>query len=345
MRTIAFGENALKFLRKNENPAYPRNYELWYTYSAGYNRELNQALNAALDRHGVITESMLDRFYDEFVSPLNLSDRLGDVSERMSVEISELLSRIEASSGSVGEYGRELSAAADSLTNTDTAEQAHSVVKRVLSATRSMEERNARLEQQLRESREQITELQDNLEAVRTETITDVLTGLANRRHFDHSLERLVHGELKSGEPLCLIMADIDHFKRFNDTHGHQTGDQVLKLVGATLKNSVKGRDVASRYGGEEFAIILPQTTFDSACVVAEQIRTAIMKKELVKRSTGENLGRITMSFGISSIKPGDTPESLIARADAALYKSKREGRNKVTGEDSLTQEDLLAVA
>lgn len=119
----------------------------------------------------------------------------------------------------------------------------------------------------------------------------------------------------------------------------------MLKLVGATLKNSVKGRDVASRYGGEEFAIILPQTTFDSACVVAEQIRTAIMKKELVKRSTGENLGRITMSFGISSIKPGDTPESLIARADAALYKSKREGRNKVTGEDSLTQEDLLAVA
>ncbi|MEZ5877588.1 MAG: hypothetical protein R3D43_07420 [Tepidamorphaceae bacterium] len=135
LRTIGYGENSIKFLKKNENPAYPRNYELWYTYSAGYNRELNQAINAALDRHGVIDAATLDRFYDEFVSPLNLSDRLGDVGDKMALEIAELLKRIEDSSGTVGEYGRELTEAANTLSKTSTVEQAKIVVKRVLSAT------------------------------------------------------------------------------------------------------------------------------------------------------------------------------------------------------------------
>lgn len=345
VRTIGYADNAIKFLKKNENPAYPRNYELWYTYSAGYNRELNTAINAALDRNGEIDSATLDRFYDEFVSPINLSDRLGDVSEKMADEITHLMGKIEESSGSVGEYGRELNEAASSLETTDTSEHTKIVISRLLHATRNMEERNAKLEVQLTKSRSQISELQDNLEAVRTETITDVLTGLANRRHFDQSLERLISSEREDGSPLCLIMCDIDHFKQFNDTYGHQTGDQVLKLVGATLKQSVKGRDIAARYGGEEFGVILPQTGYESACVVAEQIRTATMKKELVKRSTGETLGRITMSFGIAVLNASDTPDSIIARADAALYKSKRDGRNRVTGEDALTSEDIQDVA
>ena len=344
-RTIGYGENAIKFLKKNENPAYPRNYELWYTYSAGYNRELNKAINAALDRHGAIDNAMLDRFYDEFVSPINLSDRLGDVSNKMAEEISQLLGRIEESSGSVGDYGKQLTTAANSLSDADSPDKARAVVKRVLLATREMEERNNALEKQLQESRSQISDLKENLEAVRTETITDPLTGLANRRHFDQSLERLISSEIAEGSDLCLVMCDIDHFKRFNDVYGHQTGDQVLKLVGATLKQPVKGRDIAARYGGEEFGIILPQRSFDSARVVAEQVRIAIMKKELVKRSTGETLGRITMSFGIAVMRKNDTPDSIIARADAALYKSKRDGRNRLTGEDELSEADFDKVA
>jgi diguanylate cyclase len=132
-------------------------------------------------------------------------------------------------------------------------------------------------------------------------------------------------------------MCDIDHFKQFNDTHGHQTGDQVLRLVGAAIKGSVKGRDVAARYGGEEFSIILPATTIDSAVLVADQIRQAIMAKELIKRSTGESLGRITMSFGVAAHREGERPENLIERADACLYASKRNGRNRVTDENDPT--------
>jgi diguanylate cyclase len=204
----------------------------------------------------------------------------------------------------------------------------------MIAATSDMQGKNTELESQLRESRNQIKELQENLEAIRYESLNDQLTGLANRKHFDQSLEREAAAAQRRGEPLCLVMCDIDHFKQFNDTHGHQTGDQVLRLVGTAIKGTIKGRDIAARYGGEEFGIILPGTPLQSAVLVADQIRAAIMAKELIKRSTGESLGRITMSFGVAEYREGEQLESFIERADAGLYASKRNGRNRVTDEN-----------
>jgi diguanylate cyclase len=132
---------------------------------------------------------------------------------------------------------------------------------------------------------------------------------------------------------LTLLITDIDHFKRFNDSYGHLTGDQVLRLVALSVKQNVKGADLAARFGGEEFAVILPNTPMRSALTVAEHIRRAVMSKELVKRSTGENLGRVTISIGVASYRPGDTYASLIDRADTCLYAAKRGGRNKVVCE------------
>ncbi len=104
------------------------------------------------------------------------------------------------------------------------------------------------------------------------------------------------------------MLLDIDHFKKFNDTWGHQTGDQVLRLVAMTLKSNIKGKDIAARYGGEEFAAILPETDLEGAVIVADNIRKAIQAKELLKRSTNEKLGRMTASFGVAMYRPGDTP-------------------------------------
>ena len=128
-------------------------------------------------------------------------------------------------------------------------------------------------------------------------------------------------------------MADVDHFKQFNDRFGHLTGDQVLRLVAVAMKHNVKGQDIAARYGGEEFVIALPDTTLRSAVAVADQIRRGVMAKELIKRSSGERLGRVTLSVGIALLHTGDTPQSLIERADACLYAAKRQGRNRVVCE------------
>ena len=126
------------------------------------------------------------------------------------------------------------------------------------------------------------------------------------------------------------MLADIDHFKTFNDTFGHLIGDQVLRLVALALKDNVKGRDIAARYGGEEFAVILPETSLRQATTVGEHIRRAVMGKELMKRSTGENLGRITVSVGVASLHRGESVAALIERADNCLYAAKRNGRNRV---------------
>src|SRR2546423_9918904 len=127
---------------------------------------------------------------------------------------------------------------------------------------------------------------------------------------------------------MALLLADIDHFKNFNDTFGHLTGDQVLRLVAIALKQNVKGQDIAARYGGEEFAIVLPGTTLRAALTVADHIRRAVMTKELMKRSTGEHLGRVTVSIGVAALQNGDTAQSLIERADNCLLTAKRRGGN-----------------
>lgn len=129
---------------------------------------------------------------------------------------------------------------------------------------------------------------------------------------------------------MSLMLTDIDHFKTFNDNFGHLTGDQVLRLLAMSVKHNVKGEDTTARYGGEEFAVILPNTILRAAVTVAEHIRRAVMAKELVKRSTGEHLGRMTISIGVATLRKGDTGQSLIERADTCLYAAKRHGRNRV---------------
>ena len=155
-----------------------------------------------------------------------------------------------------------------------------------------------------RRRRQEIEELQQNLEAVRTESLTDPLTTLANRKYFDVELGRAIAEAKQKSEPLSLLMTDVDNFKAFNDKYGHLTGDQVLRLVAISVKQNVKARDIAARYGGEEFMVALPSTPLQHAITIADQIRHAVMTKELMKRSSGERLGRVTISIGVAALRP-----------------------------------------
>jgi diguanylate cyclase len=202
-----------------------------------------------------------------------------------------------------------------------------------LAGAKEMEVNNKKLEAHLSASRQEIEQLQQNLEIVRTESLTDPLTTLSNRKFFDSELFKAITDAKKSGESLSLLMSDVDHFKEFNDKYGHVTGDQVLRLVALSIKQNVKGQDIAARYGGEEFAIALPNTALRQAITVADHIRRAVMTKELMKRSSGERLGRVTISIGVALLRPTDTPQALIERADSCLYAAKRNGRNRVISE------------
>jgi diguanylate cyclase len=139
------------------------------------------------------------------------------------------------------------------------------------------------------------------------------------------------------------VLADIDFFKSFNDAHGHLTGDQVLRLVARTMKDKFKDKAIITRFGGEEFAVILPQADLIAGKFSAETVRQALLTRELVKRSTNENLGRITISLGVASYRRGDTATSMVERADQALMMAKRDGRNRTVTEEALDIEDAVA--
>lgn len=329
-RTMAFAEVALGQIRSLRQTAIPRNYEIWYVYATGYNAPLNKIVNETLARNGKLTEADLEQIHDTYLSHIKTTDRIDKVGARVIGEIDDVMKVLSDALRMTGSYDSSLSGATDKLSSTKSREQIKSIVETLLHSTGEMRDANEALERRLTLSKNEISNLQQSLEAIRTESLTDPLTGLGNRKYFDRMIGTAVQNALASGEPLSLLLFDIDHFKSFNDSYGHLTGDQVLRLVGLSMKQTIKGQDITARYGGEEFAVLLPNTTLRQALAVADHIRRAVMAKELKKKSTGEILGRVTISVGVSMLKRCDDTETLIERADACLYAAKRNGRNRV---------------
>jgi diguanylate cyclase len=329
-RTMAFAEIALGQIRALRQPAIPRNFEIWYAYATGYHPSLNQTINETLARTGILTPRDLEEIYGTYLSPTRLTERIDTVGAKVVDEIEQVMAMIDAAVGSTSSYTESLVDVSDKLGNAADREALRAIIESLVRSTREMEQTNHSLETRLKASKQEISQLQENLETVRNESLTDPLTGLANRKYFDQMFDRAVLHSRQSGEPLSLLLTDIDHFKKFNDNYGHLTGDQVLRLVAQAVRHNVKGQDLAARYGGEEFAIVLPNTTIHQALTVAEHIRRAVVLKELIKRSTGENLGRITISVGVATLHRGETAPVLIERADGCLYAAKRGGRNRV---------------
>jgi diguanylate cyclase len=330
-RSIVLAEAALNRIKALRLRAEPRNFELFYAYSGGQNGELNRALDELLAGRQP-TQHDISRLYDKHLSQARFRERIDEVGGKIVGEIDQVMSMIDAAIGSASSYQQSLAGAEDIPHDADR-DQLRLIIETLVRSTKEVEIANQALQSRLVDSREEIRQLQENLEVVRTESLTDPLTSLANRKYLENAITRLIADAENHGTPLAVILTDIDHFKKFNDTYGHLTGDQVLRLVALALKDNLKGQDIAARYGGEEFAVLLPRTTLRHGVTVAEHVRRAIMGKELVRRSTGETLGRVTISLGVSSWRKGDSAASLLERADSCLYAAKRSGRNCVIDE------------
>lgn len=341
-RAVGFANSALDLLKRSGIPPYPQFYELLYTYVTGVNPMLNNRINTIFRSGDAPTLDLAETLHNEFLKS-DVNDRMTDVSERMHARIEAVHQAIDSAMTTANAYSGSLQSASGDLDREISVGAMKALASKLLIETRNMQETNSALEQKLEASRDDIASLQRDLDDVRRESMLDPLTKIANRKSFDDGLDKAIADASSGKDPLCLMLIDIDHFKKFNDTYGHQTGDQVLRLVAMTIKSNIKGKDLAARYGGEEFVAILPSTSVEVAVITAENIRKAIQAKELLKRSTNEKLGRITASLGVATFRPSDTAASLIERADRCLYAAKHAGRNRVINELDLAS--ILAQA
>lgn len=329
-RTIVLGDRAFAHIRSHRCAAHPRSYELWYAYVSGNAPNLIRAVNDVLAQSGKITQTQIDDLYDRFL----YSTKSVAVSQRATtqllVEMKQIGGALVTAREGLSGYARTLEKARDDLDGPVNKESLGRTVSDLLRQTSDVERVNAHLSDRLSEAMTELAALREQLESVRIESQKDPVTTLLNRQTFDQELIDALALSSRTGAPMSLLMIDIDFFKAINDNFGHLTGDQVLRLVAQTIRHNLKGHDVVARFGGEEFVVILPDTRLEDAAKVAEHLRTAVMSRELVKRSSGQNLGRVTVSIGVANYRQGDSSGSLIDRADGNLYAAKRGGRNRV---------------
>lgn len=326
-------------MRQHGSPCYPRSFEVWYAHLSGEMPSVSMAMEAVIaGSDGTVGAADIDNIYERFIG----TDRLARQAERTSLqvlgEIDGLMDLVDKALGSSKLYHGRLTAMSEEVPPSNDRQKLREWVEALVLSTREEVTRKAQLEIQLKNSSREIRNLREALEATRAEALTDPLTGLANRRHFEDMLQKSIDEATLRREPFALVMADIDFFKKFNDSHGHLTGDQVLRLVARTMRDKFKDKAVITRFGGEEFAIILPDADLIAGKFGAETVRQALLTRELVKRSTNENLGRITISLGVAVYHRGDTAGSLVDRADQALIQAKRDGRNRTVTEDALDE-------
>lgn len=326
---------AVSLLKKKDLPPHPRNIELFYLYYADKLPLLRSELDQALASNTSLTQKQLASLYDKYLSKDAEEQVVRDTSEAVESTVKMLLQHINEA----GHHNRDYDAALRKFSSSVDAEKSKiggipelcDAVKAVFAETQQMQTRNMLLEERLMATNSQISELNETLDRVHREAMSDALSGLLNRRAFDKHLDEQLAIAKAESKPLALLMTDIDHFKTFNDTYGHQVGDQVIKLIARTLLDCVRGQDIVARYGGEEFAIILPHTTSGGALSVAENIRTTLASRKLTRRASGESLGQVTISLGLAVLRGSDDAAQFICRADKGLYMAKRGGRNRTS--------------
>lgn len=326
------GQKAVNEVIDRKLVATPQNYELLLHIQNDWTPSLTAAVKEYNQTGHEIDEIIAEQLYDKHLGNASLDHTVVQTGARLAMELAGTLEMLRSAGNRTEAFSGNLDEAATALESGRLeGSQLMMLVKSLSEATRIMSVENSELTRRLESSSSEVNALREHLNRVRTEALTDILTGLANRRMFDETLRMRVDEANSLGYPLTLAILDVDHFKIFNDTWGHQTGDQVLRFVGSILRGCALDDMLVARYGGEEFTVILPRLKAEEAIATIEKIRISVQNKQLRRKSTNEDLGNVTISAGMAELLPNESGTSLIKRADQMLYTSKKQGRNRLT--------------
>ncbi|UXI02099.1 GGDEF domain-containing protein [Photobacterium sp. TY1-4] len=314
---------------KHKVPTTPTNYALWYTYTTQQHPQLNLALDLGIEALGHCPPSLCESLYQEHLASktdrdmVQLRQSLTAMMQELSHTMSDTLSSTESFQGVLDATFNQLERAErDGLSLEDTMK----LVRTLLEESRQIQASTGSFQGQLSQAQEEISTLRHALAKSQKEANEDGLTGLFNRRAFDRDL--LSYTQAK--HPYSLILLDIDKFKDFNDAYGHLLGDQVLKMVAHRIRERCEGQAQCYRFGGEEFAIIYPNSSHEAARQLAESLRRMIEIISVLDKKTGKRISSVTASFGLATRNAAEPYLAVVERADSFLNKAKQLGRNRV---------------
>ncbi|MFC4312081.1 GGDEF domain-containing protein [Steroidobacter flavus] len=318
----------LPLMAQHRAAYHPQTYTLWYEHVAGINPRLSNELDQRVARRESLTDDDVWRLHANFVIA-----RDAEALERMHQRLQTLLSDTAIAASSAGleatQFNQTLQLHKNQLTQPLAMDLITDIVADLITDTERMRVVTQELSEQLDRSTQEARHLTEQLKQAEHQAKLDPLTGMLNRRGLEQRMQSFVEdaGSMKGG---VMLLADIDHFKTLNDTYGHLLGDKVLRAVAQVICESIKGRDIAARIGGEEFAIFLPDTTIEGAAILAKRICAATSSRTIRRSGTEQSIDRVTISIGVAASTDSDKLESLLDRADKAMYSGKQAGRNRV---------------
>ncbi|TMX37536.1 GGDEF domain-containing protein [Vibrio sp. Hep-1b-8] len=322
-------KKAVPLMMKNHVAATPANYALWYTYVDNAIPQLNRELDSVLENYGICPPAAGEQLYNNYVATRSETD-MRNLRANIEILVNEVASSMTDTLSDTSEFSQLIDKSFDSLERVEdesvSLEEVMSVIRQLVAESREIRNSTRFLNSQLANAAKEINQLKSQLAEVQQDALFDALTSLYNRRAFDSDIKTLCRAEQK----MCLILADIDHFKSFNDSYGHLFGDTVIKGIARRMQLSCREGIHAYRFGGEEFALIIPNKSLRIARQFAESLRRTIEKLTVKDRRTAKSVGNITISLGVAELEPGESPDSLIERADKLLYEAKQLGRNRV---------------
>jgi len=331
---------ALPLMSEHNIPVTPKNYSVWYKYVSGIDSELRKTMDTMLDKGETFSEETNESLYEHFCAEKD-ENHLKDLRDDLQQVLATILKEVTELTGQTEKYESFISGSAKILSDNPSPGEVKNIVKTIIDETKTLGSYGKTVQTKLVETTDVLETLKRDFELVKTEALVDFLTGIPNRKAFDQALTEWITEATSDTESLSLLLIDIDHFKRFNDEYGHLIGDYVLKFVVKKIRELVKGRDFLARFGGEEFAVILPRTPLIGAQTVAENIRSYFAQAKLKEIATFKSLGKISVSIGIACYRVGESPETFISRSDQALYCAKNAGRNRVATESDISSDIL----
>ncbi|GMM89708.1 GGDEF domain-containing protein [Vibrio fortis] len=322
-------KKAVPLMMKNRVSTTPANYALWYTYVDNAIPQLNKDMDGVLEHYGICPPALGEQLYNDYVASKS-ETTINDLRANLELLVSEVSSSMNDTLTDTSAFSEMIDKSFEDLSqvenNSMSIDEVMSLVRQLVSESQNIRHSTQFLNSQLNAATSEISKLKSQLVEVQKDALFDSLTTLYNRRSFNKDLHMLC----ESDQALCLVLLDIDHFKTFNDTYGHLFGDTVLKGIARKLKMACRDGISAYRFGGEEFAMIIPNKSLRIARQIADTSRRSLEKLSIKDRRSGEQVGNITASFGVAELQPNETADSLIERADKLLYEAKSLGRNRV---------------